>query len=109
MTESVTRVRAPLTEDRYGAQIRDWDNAAELSIDVYAVAPRDHEEEHSNGRAAVLVGFTVYAPAGTDILTTDRLIIRGGLHEVDGEPGVWMNPWSGVTEGIEIRAERVDG
>lgn len=107
--ETVTRLRAPLVEDRYGSEVRDWDNATESAVTGCIVAPRHEGEDHEDGRQGVIVGFTVYAPAGADILATDRLTIRGDDHEVDGEPGAWVNPWTEITEGIEIHAGRVDG
>lgn len=109
MTESVTRLRAPTTTDRYGGTIRDWDNAVEKALDGWSVAPRHEAEDHDNGRQGVLVGYTLYGPAGTDVLPSDRLVIRGATHEVDGETGVWTSPWTNVTAGVEIHAKRVDG
>lgn len=107
--EPVKRLRAPTTEDRYGGAVPDWDNATEKVLTGFAVAPRHEAEEHDNGRQGVIVGYTLYGPAGTDILPTDRLVIRGDTHEVDGEIGVWTSPWTNVTAGVEIHAGRVDG
>lgn len=107
--ETITRLRAPLVDDRYGGQTPDWDAATSTTIPGCVVAPGQAGEAHGDGRQGVIVGFTIYAPAGSDILPSDRLTIRGHDHEVDGEPGEWVNPWTQVTEGIEVRARRVDG
>lgn len=109
MTETVTRLRGTATEDRYGAQVVDWTDPAELAIAGCAVAPRDAEEDNAAGRQAVIRGFNVYAPEGTSVLPTDRLRVRGEVHEVHGQPGVWVDPWSDVAAGVEIRTRRVDG
>lgn len=109
MTESVTRVRPGTTTDRYGATVDDWTDTSNLAITGCAVAPRDAEEDRGNGRQAVIIGFNVYAPAGADVLPTDRLIVRGDTYSVDGEPGVWTNPFTDITEGVEIRTRRVEG
>jgi hypothetical protein len=109
VTETVTRLRGSLVENRYGDDEWDWSDPAELDITGCAVAPRDSTEDHDQGRQAVLVGFTVYAPAGTEILPTDRLEVRGDTWEVDGEPGVWVSPFTEVEEGVEIRTRRVTG
>lgn len=109
MSETVTRLRATTATNRYNDAEADWDDPAELDIDDCAVAPRDAEEDRANGRQAVIHGFNVYAPAGTEVLPSDRLRIRGDDHEVDGEPGVWVNPWSSVEEGVEIRTRLVTG
>lgn len=107
--ETVTRLRASTTEDRYGSQVLDWTDPAELDIDGCAVAPLEADEDHGEGRQAVIRGFNVYAPAGADVLPIDRLRIRGDDHEVIGEPGVWVNPFTGATPGVEIRTRRVTG
>lgn len=109
MTETVTRLRAGTTTNRVGASVDDWSDPAELAIDGCAVAPRDAEEDNPGGRQQVIAGFNIYAPAGTSVLPTDRLRVRGEVHEVHGEPGVWTNPWTDVTEGVEIRTRRVTG
>lgn len=109
MSETVTRLRATTTADRYNNAQADWTAPAELAITGCAVAPRDQQEDHDEGRQAVIDGFTVYAPSGTEILPSDRLRIRGDDHEVIGEPGVWVNAWSDVEEGVEIRTQRVAG
>ena len=107
--ETITRLRAPVVEDRYGAESRDWEAATSTDIDECVVAPRPQGEAHDDGRQGVIVGYTIYAPAGTDIVPSDRLTIRGNPHEVDGQPSAWVNPWTQVTEGVEIQARRVDG
>jgi hypothetical protein len=109
VTETVTRLRPGSTADRYGGTTPDWSDPDTEDIDGCAVAPRDAEEDHTNGRQTVIHGFNVYTPPGADILPTDRLTIRGEQHEVDGEPGVWTSPYSGVTAGVEIRTRRVTG
>jgi hypothetical protein len=109
VTETVTRLRATTSTGRYGDPDRDWANPAELAITGCVVAPRDPQEDRENGREAVIVGFNVYAPAGTSVLATDRLRVRGQDQIVDGETGVWTNPWSEVTEGVEIRTRVVNG
>lgn len=109
MTESVTRQRGTQATGRYGDAEWDWTDPAELTISGCAVSPRDSSEDHDEGRQAVLVGFTVYAPAGTIVLPTDRLIVRGEVCEVDGDPGVWISPFTDIEEGVEIRTRRVEG
>lgn len=111
MTESVTRVRPGTTTDRYGATVDDWSDEAvsTLVIPGCAVAPREAEEDHDNGRQTVIIGFNVYAPAGADVLPTDRLLVRGDPCEVDSYPAVWVNPFTDNEKGVEIRTKRVTG
>jgi hypothetical protein len=109
VTEIVTRVRPGTTTDRYGADVADWTDPDELDIGGCAVAPRHSGEDTTDGRQGVIIGYTVYAPAGADVLPTDRLVIRGDTHDIDGLPGVWTSPFTATTEGVEIAAKRVDG
>jgi hypothetical protein len=109
VTESITRVRAGSTTDRFDNTVPDWSDPDELDIEGCAVAPRDAEEDRTNGRQAVIVGFNIYAPPGADIRPTDRVVARGETHEIDGDPGVWVDPFSQTEKGVEIRTRRVEG
>ncbi|MGW0312015.1 hypothetical protein [Streptomyces flavidovirens] len=61
-------------------------------------------------RDTVIVGFTVYAPPGTDVLTTDQCRIRGQVCEVTGEPGDWgRNVFTGTSGPVQFAADRVKG
>lgn len=62
------------------------------------------------GRDSVITGWTVYAPPGTEIRTTDQLRIRGQLWEVTGETSVWgRNPFTGRQGLVEVTADRITG
>lgn len=68
-----------------------------------AVAPLKIGEDASPDGNAILDGFTVYMPLGTDITGEDSMRVRGGLYRVDGEPGAWVNPYSPSNPcGIEV-------
>lgn len=107
--ETVSRIRAPLVGDRYGNQVRDWDNATRVDIPGCGVAPRTSGEETEQGRQGVIVGIAVYAPAGTDIGPHDRLDVRGEVYEVDGEVADWRSPFTGWQPGIVVNLRRVEG
>lgn len=107
--ETVIRLRAGTTSDRYNSAVDDWTDPDELEINSCAVAPRLDSEDRTNGRQGVIVGLTVYAPAGADILATDRVRVRGDDYEVDGEPGDWRSPYGTANGGLEIALRRVEG
>jgi len=86
----------------------------ETPIPSCVVAPRaelpqvggDEQQE----RDTVIVGYTVYAPSGTDIVTTDQVRIRGEVCGITGEPGVWLcNPFTGLAGPVQFAADRVTG
>lgn len=107
--ETVIRIRAPLVTDRYGNQVFDWDNATRSEVSGCGVAPRTSDEETETGRQGVIVGITVYVPAGTDISAHDRMEVRGEVYEVAGEVADWRSPFTGWAPGLVVNLRRVEG
>lgn len=93
--------------DAYGDPITS--TTAETNIPNCAVAPRFSTEPTERGRQGVIVGLTVYAPFGSDVLFTDRLEIAGVEYVIEGTPGSWSNPFTGSTPGMEIAVKRAVG
>jgi hypothetical protein len=61
-------------------------------------------------RDTVIVGWTVYAPPGSVVRTTDRARIRGVVCQVTGEPGDWLrSPFTGTKGPVQFAADRVTG
>lgn len=86
----------------------------EQSVKGCVVTPRQSTPtvggDEQQARDTVIVGFTVYAPAGTDWATTDRVRIRGEICEITGEPGDWgQNPFTGTKGPMQFAADRVTG
>lgn len=87
------------------------------------IAPRYSSEPTVVGRQGVIVGLTLYVPAGTDILFTDRIEINGGgtvagapvtpttakIYVVEGEAADWTNPITGTKFPTEIALKRATG
>jgi hypothetical protein len=108
MSETVTILRAGApSSDRYGNVVPGGD--VRLDIAGCAVAPRLQGDVTEGGRQGVIVGTTVYFPAGTDVLSTDRLEVRGEEHIIEGDPGRWENPFTGTEFGVEVATRRVEG
>lgn len=100
--ETVTILRpGPPTQDRYGDDVPGPD--VRIDVDGCKVAPRLRGDATEGGRQGVIVGTTVYFPAGTDVQATDRLEVRGELHTIEGDPGVWDQ------RGVEVATKRVEG
>ncbi|WP_030757213.1 hypothetical protein [Streptomyces sp. NRRL F-5135] len=86
------------------------------SFDVYGcvVTPRAQTLQvggpEQQGRDTVIVGYTVYAPPGTQVRTTDKARIRGEVCEITGEPGDWgRSPFTGTRGPVQVAADRVTG
>jgi hypothetical protein len=66
--------------------------------------------DQQQARDTVIVGWTVYAPAGTVLRTTDKARIRGVVCDITGEPGDWgRNPFAGMRGPVQFAADRVTG
>lgn len=86
----------------------------ETDIKGCVVTPREAAPQvggqDQQARDTVIVGYTVYAPSGSDVLTTDRVRIRGQVCEVTGEPGEWLrSPFTGTQGPVQFAADRVTG
>lgn len=58
----------------------------------------------------MIVGWTIYAPPGTDWRTTDQVRIRGELCEITGESGDWgLSVFTGTPGPVQFAADRVTG
>jgi hypothetical protein len=91
--------------DAHGNATSTW---TDVQVSGVAVAPRQGEEPRNN-RDMVILGLTVYMPAGTAIGAQDEVTVRQVRYRVVGEPGVWTNPYSGDTKGVQAALEQVEG
>lgn len=95
----------PTGEDSQGNPVF---GVSEAPVDGCVFAPRGSDESNDATGPRVITGGTVYAPAGTDIRYTDKLVIRGDVFVVDGEVGEWVPPFptAKVPGGVEVAVKR---
>ena len=105
--ETVTVVPGPVTFDQYGDPVAPTRTGGDIT--GCAVAPRYSTEPTARGQQGVIVGLSIYAPAGSDILSTDLLTVRGNPYQVEGEPAEWISPFTGWAPGIEVAVKRAVG
>jgi hypothetical protein len=104
---SVVLLRPVTTTDRYG---NDTVTSRErVPVSGAAVAPRSSSDLHAPGRQGVLVGLTVYLPPGSVVGDHDLVEVDGVVHEIEGVAGVWANPLTGTSAGVEVAVRRVSG
>jgi hypothetical protein len=104
--ETVTLLRRVLAgQDSDGND--EW-STVETDVAGCAVWPRG-SSELVQGRDTVIVGLAILLPAGTAVAASDRLRVRGDLYEVDGQPGSWQSPFSGLSAGVQVALTRVTG
>lgn len=87
----VTVRRAPLVVDRYNGSRRDWGAAVEHEV-MASVQPDRADEAHSADRDQFTSRLLMVAEPDSDVLGTDRVVWRGLVYEVDGDPQYWPEP-----------------
>lgn len=107
--ETVEVLRAGLTDDGYGNQVRDWSSATTTPYEGCAVAQGTKGGEVLADRNAIVSDLIVFMPPDTDVLATDRLRVRTRVYEVVGEPFDWQSPFTGAAFGVVAYCDRVEG
>lgn len=117
MKVDVTVIRPPGV-DKYGDRISG--DPEEVTYSDVIVAPRvggpgtSSSEIHQRARDGLIEGLTAYFPADADVRFTDRVRVHhpafeDDLFEVEGEPGVWENPFAGDKPGLEVALRKAQG
>lgn len=105
--ETITRLRYPTVND-HGAERPDYRAAADaLDIGRCWLEPVQSQESN-DGRLAVSSGWTVAAPPGADVVTTDHVRYEGVEYEVVGDPQRVKSP-TGALDGVRIVLQRWEG
>lgn len=112
MTVSVTVTRlTPGDLDKYGDAASS--TTATHTVEATAIAPADSTEPTERGRQGVIVTHTLYCPAGADVASGDTVTITdenfAGTYDVEGEPAVWVDPWSNAGAGVVVNLRRAAG
>lgn len=101
--KTITVLTAQQTQDPYSQELKDdWSlpPAAEVDVRGCEVEPGTTQEYLLN-RDQVLVAWTVFAPAGTQVSAYNRVRYNGEVYTVYGHPAVWDSP-SGRLDYVEI-------
>ncbi|MFD5384244.1 hypothetical protein ACFWMG_04605 [Streptomyces sp. NPDC127074] len=108
---TIVRPGASTGYDEYGAEVPGLPE--EIPVPGCGIAPRDGNaasgNEQTQARDTVIIGLTLYAPAGTDLRPTDKVRIANVLYEVDGQAGAFKSPFTGSSGPVVAALERVTG
>lgn len=88
---TITVLRAPVVEDAYGNETRDWSAATTTAVTGCSVQPQVGGES-TIGRQTIVSRWQLFAPFETDLLATDRVRWQGVDYEVDSEVQRWDFP-----------------
>lgn len=106
--ETVTRYRsgAPTgADDEQGNPIYGPDVTATIPIKRFA--PQVPDETAEAFGSQVIEAGTIYGFRGTDLRASDRVLIRGDMWQVHGEPADWKSYSSYAPDGCVILVKRV--
>ena len=108
--ETVTRLRtgAQTGTDAFGQPVYGPDD--EVDIDGAAFDPGGSVEPVELGRAAVVTTPKCYwRDVAPDVVSTDRLRVRGVVYQVTGNPAAWVSPYTGTTKGLVVELRDPEG
>ena len=95
ITAEVKLERREATGERDRKNVPIYTHSEPEDVGVYSIAPTTSEEPRGDGRPnAVITGWTIFAPLGTQVSAYDRITLPDGtLTEVVGDIGRWKrNP-----------------
>lgn len=109
---TIIRLRGPGKDTRTGDPIAG--TPGQIEVPDAFVAPRSSSDINDRGRDGVIVGLSLFAPFGVDVIHGDQIRIIDetpfdGLYDVEGEAGQWKQPWSRWEAGCEIALVRATG
>ncbi|WP_461296333.1 head-tail adaptor protein [Streptomyces harbinensis] len=107
--QSVTVLRAPLIEDRYGNPVRDWTSATRTPVHGVAVQPSGTSEDQGQ-RSTVVSRWHLITRPGRDIdlEPADRIEYAGRTLEIEGEVRRFPGPGGGFHH-VEVTLLEVNG
>jgi len=106
LTSTVTILTpAWVTSARYNSERADWDHASE--VDTTGWLTETSTSEDLNGRDAIVTGWRLFLPAGTEITGSDRVVVDGATFEVEGQPHSATTPAG--EHHVEVSLRRVVG
>lgn len=108
MAETVTRQRPSSSTDVYNNTVDDWTTPTETVLTVRGVEPVSSSEDN-DGRQAVITGYRVYLDSAVDVLSGDRVVMRGDTYEVDGAPADWRSPRDSGVGGVVVALKKFTG
>lgn len=107
--EIVTRIRTGASPglDPYGNPLPGAD--VEINLPGAAFDPGGSLEPVEVGRAQVVTTPKLYFTVPPDVVSTDRLRVRGLVYSVVGRPARWVSPFRAVDAGLVCELLLVQG
>lgn len=94
-----------IVTDDYGNDVFD---TADTTLENVPVWPAG-ATELVQGQDTTITGLFALLPPDTNVEAIDSVTVYGGSFEVDGEPGRYTSPFTGLNPGIEVHLTKVGG
>jgi hypothetical protein len=112
--ETVTLLRPGPSRGRDAKGVVIPGEVLEVDVPQCVVTPRQVTVAlggpEQQARDETTTGWTVYAPPGTTVLTTDQVRIRGTVYPITGEPADWGRaPFTGLAGPVQFDADLPHG
>lgn len=107
--EQVTRRREQYTgTDRYGNPVFEFVDV--VLSDRAAFDPGGSRVPVEVGREQTITTPKLFFPgAWPDLITSDRVIVRGEEFAMQGDPPAWRDPWGSDVGGLVVELKRAEG
>lgn len=113
LVHDVTIVRATMVTDRYGNQVKDWENATRTTtkgwVSQQGAVGRPASLENIEMREAEVSSWMVYLMPNEDVTPYDRIEWEGISFEVEGPPNPAYSPRTRSVHHKEVRVRVVEG
>lgn len=109
--QTIVRRRAPVVDDGWGNETRDWTEAVDTQLDGVNVQPNQQDEDDGVLRTTVVTSWRVQSAPSVDldIVASDRVVYDDIVCEVVGEVARWSDPVSGGIHHVEFTIRRHEG
>lgn len=98
------------TDDAHGNPVDSWAaESAGVAIPGCAFNPGTSVESAEGNRNSVTTTPELYCPRNAPITAKGRVLVRGELYEVDGNPGRYVNPFTGWAPPLVVKLRQVSG
>lgn len=104
--KTVTLVTRSVTgQDAFGNDVYTESSSDVAQVPVW---PRG-ATELVQGQDTTITGLSALLPEWTNVAAIDAVIVDGNRYEVDGEPGRFESPFTGLNPGVLVNLSRVAG
>ena len=101
----VLHTRTRTGEDAYG---NDVFTTTDTTLEKVPVWPAG-ATELVQGQDTTITGLYALLPADTNVEAIDYVTVYGDDYEVDGEPGRFASPFTGLNPGVQVHLTRIAG